>query len=231
MEEPLLRPTTSKPIKSPSVFAGELFHDAHRVESKRRGRHGFDKLNASRRALCDSIRLGLFAACTRKVMPLAAAAILIPEPSRSETTSPQREKTSLEIEISADNDVNPDEKLRATPILLHMFELRSSVAFESADFFSLNSNDRTVLGRDMLTREEYVLRPGERRLVRRKSHPDVEALGWIAGYRNLALSDWRAVLPVEVAPESAWYRAPLPANKVKVAVCLQRQGIRVVHGG
>ncbi len=157
-------------------------------------------------------------------------AMLIPELSRSETTSSHREKTSLEIEISADDDVNPDAKLRATPVLLRMYELRSSVAFESADFFSLNSSDRTALGSDMLTREEFVLRPGERRLLRRKSHPDVEALGWIAGYRDLAHSDWRAVLQVEAAPESAWYRAPLPANRVKAAVRLQRQGLRVIHG-
>lgn len=140
-----------------------------------------------------------------------------------------REQTTLEIDITAASDVNRDEKERAAPVLVRLYELRSSASFEAADYFSLQSGDRAVLADDLLMREEFVLRPGEHRRIRRKSHPDIGAIAVMAGYRDLARSDWRAVQPVTPAPEAAWYRAPIPANHLKLVIQLQRQGIQVIH--
>ena len=94
---------------------------------------------------------------------------------------------------------------------------------------SLQSGDRAVLGTDLLMREEFVLRPGEQKRIRRKSHPDLESIAVMAGYRDLAQSDWRAVEHVAPGPEAAWYRAAIPASKLKLAVQLQRQALRVTH--
>lgn len=135
----------------------------------------------------------------------------------------------LDITITAANDLNRDEKERAAPVLLRLYELRSSTNFEAADYFSLQSDDRALLGNDLLLREEFILRPGEQKRIRRKSHPDLEAVALMAGYRELARSNWRAVTRIAPAPEAAWYRMPFPANRLKLAVQLQRQGIQVVH--
>lgn len=141
----------------------------------------------------------------------------------------QRERTALYITFSASDDVNSDEKLRPNPILIRMYELRSASSFENADYFSLQTNEVAVLGGDMLAREEFILRPGEKKQLRRKSHPDVQTLGWTAGYKDLAQSEWRTVVHVTLAPESAWYRAPLPANKLKLEVNVLRRAIQVIH--
>ena len=143
--------------------------------------------------------------------------------------SVHRERTNLEIALSAAEDLNPDDKSRPSPILVRLYELRSAVVFEKTDYFSFNSNDRVMLGEDLLVRDEMILRPGEKKYLRRKSHPDIEALGWVAGYRNLAQADWRTVVRVEPAPEHVWYRAPMPANKVRLSVNFQRYGIQVLH--
>lgn len=140
-----------------------------------------------------------------------------------------REQTTLDIDITAASDVNRDDKERAAPVLVRLYELRSSASFEAADYFSLQSGDRAVLADDLLMREEFVLRPGEQRRIRRKSHPDIGAIAVMAGYRDLARSDWRAVQPVAPAPEAAWYRAPIPANRLKLVIQLQRQAIQVIH--
>ena len=142
---------------------------------------------------------------------------------------PQREQITLDIAITAASDVNPDEKERARPLLVRFYELRSSANFETADYFSLHSGDRAVIGTDLLSREEFVVRPGEQRNIRRKSHPDIEAIAVIAGYQDLATSDWRTTYHVVSAPEAAWYRALMPAKKIKLTFRLQRHGIQVIH--
>ncbi|MDQ7998142.1 MAG: type VI secretion system lipoprotein TssJ [Luteibacter sp.] len=138
-----------------------------------------------------------------------------------------REQTSLHITVGADAGVNPDDKGRAAPILVRVYELKSEATFESADYFSLDANDKAVMAGDLLVRDEFILRPGEVKTIQRKSHPDIGAVGVIAGYRELAQADWRAVQKIDPAPEVAWYRSVLPANKVRLQVQLQPKGIRL----
>lgn len=138
-----------------------------------------------------------------------------------------REQTQLDITIKADAGLNPDDKGRAAPILVRIYELKSEGTFESADYFSLNASDKAVIGGDLLVRDEFILRPGDVKVLRRKSHPDLGAIGVIAGYRELAQADWRAIQKVDPAPEAAWYRAVVPANKIKLQVDLQPKGLRL----
>lgn len=174
-----------------------------------------------------------FRAGVRSALRFSASVVLVSSawitPSSAQGFQPMREQTTLDITITAADDLNRDEKERAAPVLVHFYELRSSARFESADYFSLQSDDRAALGGDLLRSEEFILRPGEQKRIRRKSHPDVEAVALMVGYRELAQADWRAVRRLDPAPEAAWYRMPFPANRLKLAVQLQRQGIQVVH--
>lgn len=138
-----------------------------------------------------------------------------------------REQTKLDIRLTAASDLNPDDKGRAAPILVRIYELRSEAGFESADYFTLQQHDKALIGSDLLVREEFIMRPGDVRTIRRKSHPDLAAIGVLAGYRDLAHADWRAVQKVEPAPEAAWYRAVLPAQKLRLQIDLQAQGVRL----
>lgn len=138
-----------------------------------------------------------------------------------------REQTRLDITITAEAGVNPDDKGRAAPILVRIYELKSEGSFESADYFSLSGNDKALIGSDLLVRDEFILRPGDVKTLRRKSHPDLTAIGVVAGYRELAQADWRAVQKVDPAPEAAWYRSVVPANKLRLQIDLQAKGIRL----
>lgn len=158
------------------------------------------------------------------VMALTLAMVL---PSHAQFSYP-REQTKLDITITADAGLNPDDKGRAAPILVRIYELKSEGTFESADYFSLNANDKSVIGSDLLVRDEFILRPGDVRTLRRKSHPDLAAIGVIAGYRELAQADWRAVQKIDPAPEVAWYRSVMPANKVRLQIDLQPKGIQLI---
>lgn len=155
-----------------------------------------------------------------------AVALIAAQSSQAQFSYP-REQTKLDITVTADAGVNPDDKGRAAPIMVRVYELKSADTFEAADYFSLNGNDKAVIGADLLVRDEFILRPGDVRTIRRKSHPDLTAIGVIAGYRDLAQADWRAVQKLDPAPEVAWYRAVLPANKVELKIDLQAKGIQL----
>ncbi|MDH6168955.1 type VI secretion system VasD/TssJ family lipoprotein [Variovorax boronicumulans] len=77
-------------------------------------------------------------------------------------------------------------------------------------------------------RDEFILRPGDVKTIRRKSHPDLAAIGVVAGYRDLAQAHWRVVQKIDPAPEVAWYRSVLPANKVRLRIDLQAKGIQLI---
>ncbi len=160
--------------------------------------------------------------------PVSSSSVLsrFAAPSEQFSFGP-KEQTSLDITVSAASDVNADEKGRAAPILVRVYELKSEAVFETADYFSLQNNDKAVLGGDLLTREEFIFRPGDTKTIRRKSHPDLTVIAVLAGYRELANSDWRAVQKIAPAPESVWYRVVLPANKSKLQIQLQAQGVRI----
>lgn len=72
------------------------------------------------------------------------ALAVMPTPARAQFSYP-REQTRLDITITAAADVNPDDKGRAAPILVRLYELKSEGTFESADYFSLQTNDKALI--------------------------------------------------------------------------------------
>jgi len=139
----------------------------------------------------------------------------------------QPEQLKLDLAIHAGGSLNPDDKGRASPVLVRLYELKTPSTFEQADYYTLESTDRTVLMQDLLARDEFILRPGEFRDVERKLNPDAQALGFLVGYRDLGKATWRTVYKLPPAPEAAWYRAAIPARKVKLQIVLDQQTITV----
>jgi type VI secretion system protein VasD len=133
----------------------------------------------------------------------------------------------LTLTVAAKDTVNPDEKGRASPVLVRVYELKTAAAFENADYFTLDKGDKALLAQDLLERDEFVLRPGESRDIERKLNADTQALGFMVGYRELGKATWRVVHKLPPAPEAAWYRATLPARKIKLQVSLDQQAITI----
>lgn len=143
------------------------------------------------------------------------------------TTPTQPEQMKLDLAIEAKDTLNPDDKDRPSPVLVRVYELKTPSAFEQADYFTLESSDRTLLTQDLLVRDEFILRPGESRDIERKMNPDTTALGFLVGYRDLGKATWRSVYRLPSAPEAAWYRAAIPARKVKLQIVLDKQAIAI----
>ncbi|MEM5429626.1 type VI secretion system lipoprotein TssJ [Cupriavidus oxalaticus] len=161
-----------------------------------------------------------------RIMAALAAALLCACSAAQPDAS--REQIKLVLAVDARPSVNPDELGRASPVLVRIYELKTEAAFTSADYFSLDQSDNTVLTQDLLVRDAFVLRPGESRSIERKLNRQTTALGFLVGYRDLGKATWRTVYPLPPAPEAAWYRAVVPARKVRLQVLLDQQTITVL---
>jgi type VI secretion system protein VasD len=103
---------------------------------------------------------------------------------------------TLNATVAASAQVNPDARRRPSPVVVRVFELKAPTLFEQADFVSLFDKDQAVLAAELVSREEFVLRPGESRPLTKPLAPDTKFIGVMAAFRELERARWRAVVPV-----------------------------------
>jgi type VI secretion system protein VasD len=111
--------------------------------------------------------------------------------------------TSISAKVIAASDANLDAAGRPLPIVVRIYELKSSGSFEAADFYSLYNQDRQILGEDLLAREEANLQPGERIDINRPTDPGANYLGVIGAFREIDGASWRAVRRLAPNQENA----------------------------
>lgn len=99
-------------------------------------------------------------------------------------------------QLIASADVNPDASGRASPIVVRLFQLRNDGELATADFFALYEKEKEALGASLISREEYVLAPGETRELDLPLSPETRYIGALAAYRDIRGSQWRAVAKV-----------------------------------
>ena len=135
--------------------------------------------------------------------------------SRPDDPAPTAVPTAI-FEVIADRRLNPDVNGVPKPVLLRFYELRTTAAFERAGFLDLQDKDQGQLGSDFVRREEFLIAPGERRLLERKGNPDVRSFGFFAAYRDLERSTWRAVIdsPNSVEMRRRWFGLG-PTERIK----------------
>lgn len=108
--------------------------------------------------------------------------------------APKRE--SLDMQVAATVDVNPDMQGRPSPIILHILELSSTEQFNRLDYMSLTQPSGAALGADMLGKNQLVLQPGDSKPLPMELNPLTTAIGLVAGYRDIDNAVWRKVIPV-----------------------------------
>ena len=105
----------------------------------------------------------------------------------------------VKLTLQASPGINPDQRGRPSPVAVKLFELKSLSSFERSDFFSLFDRERETLGPELVARDEFVMKPGDRIAQERKLSPDSKFIGVVVGYRDLERSQWRLSVPVEAA--------------------------------
>lgn len=112
--------------------------------------------------------------------------------------------TVIAAQVIVSSGVNPDISNRPSPVVLRIYELKALGKFKGADFFGLMKDDATLLGKEMLHREELQLAPGSKQPYHHKVTPETEYIGVIAAYRNINEAVWKVMAPVPPNKTSAF---------------------------
>jgi type VI secretion system protein VasD len=130
------------------------------------------------------------------------------------------------VSIRIDDGVNPDGRGQAAPILVKIFELRSSDGFEAADYFALQDRGRETLGPEFVNVDQAMMRSGEERTFKREAGLDSRAIGLLAGYRSLEGVRWKIVLPLQEPKQTNLYKVwQLSPGEQLVHVIVRKAGI------
>jgi len=137
--------------------------------------------------------------------------------------------TPYAVSIQVDDGVNPDGRGKAAPILVKVFELKSSGNFETADYFALQDRDRETLAAELVNADQAILRSGEERTFKREAGLDSRAIGVIAGYRRLENARWRLVLPLKEPKQTNLYKIwQFSPSEQKVRIAIRKSGIELL---
>jgi type VI secretion system protein VasD len=148
-----------------------------------------------------------------------------PRPQQQQPVAPVvLDPVTLQVTLVASEDVNPDNRGRASPLSVRIMELRSRSAFDASDFFSLYEREQATLGTELLAKEQYILRPGDTQGYTRKAQTETRFLGVVAAYRDLEGSAWRVA--VGIAPPAPPVRGRPPAAQ-RVMIRFGRTGVQM----
>lgn len=125
--------------------------------------------------------------------------------------------TKADIVVQASDNVNPDINGRPSPILIRIYQLKSSVAFNNADFFALYDRDVAELGADFVARDDLDLKPGDIKALERTFTDDTKYLGIIAAYRNIDNAVWKKTIAIE------------PDSNSEMVIMVNDNGIQITN--
>jgi len=130
--------------------------------------------------------------------------------------------TKVELHIQAASDANPNLEGRGSPVLLRIYELKGLAAFNAADYFALNEKDQAALGADLARKQEFMLRPGEKKNLLLQPEDSAGFFAAFAGFRSLGSARWRVSAPIPLHATSVLV-LKLTGSKMELSSPLPQQ--------
>lgn len=105
--------------------------------------------------------------------------------------------TTVEIQLTAKNNINPDYDQRPSPIVIRVLELADDRQFGREDFLNLYENAEARLGRDLINATILKeLTPEESRVEEFELSPQVKYVGLLAEFVQYEDANAILVLPI-----------------------------------
>ena len=111
--------------------------------------------------------------------------------------------TMLDLKVEAANNINPDPGGRAAPLVVTLYQLKSTAAFDAADYFQLVDKPANALGDSLVASEQVVVVPGQALSLPRQFDPGAQYVGIIAAFRSIDRAKWRVNAPVPAGKKTS----------------------------
>ncbi len=104
---------------------------------------------------------------------------------------------STDVTFNASADINPDINGRPSPVVVKLFELSSRTIFDTQDFFTLYESAETILGPDLIKKDELEMQPMQQLEYPMTLNTNTRYIGVVVAYRDIDASRWRSVVEVD----------------------------------
>lgn len=105
--------------------------------------------------------------------------------------------TDVTLTFIVDEDVNPDDNKMSSPVILRLYELKTTKAFENANFIDLYEQDIEVLGKTMLTEQKLkALQPGNKINTSFVLSKETMYIGLYAEFLQYQNAKYKLVIPI-----------------------------------
>lgn len=105
--------------------------------------------------------------------------------------------TDLKLTFQVSSDINPDDNNRPSPVFVRFYQLKSTTAFDKADFIDIYERDKEIFGGDIVNKQTLKpLVPGETRTERLVLEPGTRAIAIYAEFSQYAGSTYKVVFPI-----------------------------------
>lgn len=124
--------------------------------------------------------------------------------------------TDLKLSFVVDKSINPDDSKVSSPLIIRMYELKSTKAFENANFIDLYERDVDVLGKTMITQQSLKpIQPNEDRTARFVLSKGTKYIGLYAEFLQYEDAKYKVIIPVaETNVVSSTAKVQLTENKM-----------------
>ena len=157
--------------------------------------------------VCALMLIAASFACGKTPPPQPLPPITIAAPAETKT------KTAMTLTASADS--NPDASGRPSPVVVRVYQLKTDAAFKAAEFFALYDDDMKILGQEMITRDEYVLAPSEKKTIEVAVSRDTRFVGAVAAFRDIRNAQWRGLV---TAPQRSSFNVAIERARIVLSV-------------
>jgi type VI secretion system protein VasD len=114
---------------------------------------------------------------------------------------PSLSPSSSKIRLVTRAGLNPDASGRPSPVPIRVYLLSNADKLSRADYFQIIDHESDVLGSDIITREEAVVRPGESHEIVLQGWREHAEVGVVVGYRDIERANWRVISPLPSSGE------------------------------
>lgn len=102
----------------------------------------------------------------------------------------------MKLNLEAETELNPNHSNESMPVVVRVYQLADDKAFLNTSFKDLWKDDSKILGRDLLSRDEFVMSPGSEKKQTYDREDGIKYVAIIGIYRKPEGDNWRAITPV-----------------------------------
>ena len=145
--------------------------------------------------ICRYRTLGLGCTFVGALVAVSCGKAPPPAPPSITIAAPPEHESKLAMTLAASADTNPTRPAGRRRLSCACISCRTDAAFDGAEFFRVFDDDQKVLGPELISRDEFVLAPSEKRTMDVALSGETRFVGAVAAFRDIRNAQWRGLVP------------------------------------